>query len=120
MRTQNLSDQTVIAHYEFDINENPELLPMLRLVMRLVAKDYASSLIANTSHDTLILGLQFGTQVAQKQNANKISVDYHPNQVKFLIRYWNNFGKSETFHCTTHEAEGMIDALVIRMGMLAR
>jgi hypothetical protein len=120
MLTQNLSDRSVIAHYEFDIDAHPELLPMLRLVTRLVTKEYASSLTASTSHDSLILGLQLSTQLAAKQNANQISVDYHPNQVKFLVRYWHNFGKSETYHCTTNEAEEMIDALVIRMGMLAR
>jgi hypothetical protein len=54
MRAEHLSDPSVVEHYRELVEEFGEAwLPMLRLVEKLCAKDYAQFFPASTSHDAL-------------------------------------------------------------------
>lgn len=59
MRAENLSDPSVVDHYRELVEEfGKPWAPMLRLVEKLCAKDYAQFFPAGASHDALVIGYE--------------------------------------------------------------
>ena len=104
MNAEQLSDPAVTRHYADVVAIDPEMLPMLQLVQRLCAKQYASHLPVSTSHDVLVLG-----------TGDSITVAYGGRTTLFQVRYCNWRGKHETHSCEASEAERLVDSLVTRL-----
>jgi hypothetical protein len=104
MNAQQLSDSAVTAHYADAVAIDSTMRPMLHLVQRLCAKQYASDLPVSTSHDVLVLG-----------TGDSITVAYRPHVTLFQVRYCNRLGKHETHSCEASEVERLVDSLVTRL-----
>jgi hypothetical protein len=104
MNAQQLSSPAVATHYADAVAINSTMLPMLQLVKRLCAKQYASDLSVSTSHDVLVLG-----------TGDSITVEYWPHRTLFQVRYCNLRGKHETHRCEASEVERLVDSLVTRL-----
>ena len=104
MNAQQLSNPAVTTHYADTVAIDSRMLPMLQLVQRLCAKQYASDLPASTSHDVLVLG-----------TGDSIAVEYWPHVTLFQVRYCSRSGKHETHSCEAFEVEPLVDSLVTRL-----
>jgi len=105
MRAEFLSDPLVVNHYRELVEEFGEFwAPMLRLVEKLSAKDYAEFFPAGTSHDALVIGAE----------NDAITIEGGDRSVR--IRFWENGArKVETHVCEYFEAEKLVDALALRL-----
>jgi hypothetical protein len=105
MRAEHLSDPSVVEHYRELVEEFGEAwLPMLRLVEKLCAKDYAQFFPASTSHDALVIGADY----------DMITLNGGDRSVR--IDFWERgSGKIEKHVCEYFEAEKLVDTLVLRL-----
>jgi hypothetical protein len=105
-----LADPALRRHYR-DAAPAPSspMAPMLRLVERLAAREYAALIPAATSHDILVLG---------GPGQDHVSVEYWPDLRLFRVQYWaHSSARPESHRCEAEEAERLIDSLVVRLGM---
>ena len=105
MRAEHLSDPTVADHYRELVEEfGEEWLPMLRLVEKLCAKNYAQFFPASTSIDMLVIG----------DENDAITIANMNRSVR--IRFWENGTRNvENHNCEYFEAEKLVDALALRL-----
>ena len=105
MRAEHLSDPSVVNHYRELVREFGESwAPMLRLIEKLCAKDYAEFFPAGASHDALVIGPE----------NDAITIEGGNRSVR--IRFWEKGArKVETHICEYFEAEKLVDALALRL-----
>lgn len=104
MNAQQLSNPAVAAHYADAVAIDSKMLPMLQLVQRLSAKQYAGQVPVSTSHDALVLG-----------TGDSVTVEYWPRMTLFQVRYHNRLGRHETHRCEAFEVDRLVDSLVTRL-----
>lgn len=112
MKTESLSDSSVVEFYYRIVDEGDvDMFPMLRLVERLITKEYANFFTASTSHYTLCIG-------GRTQDHDTLTVVYWPHVLKFQIRYWSNSDRTcQTHQVHAQDAETLIDSLALRLSM---
>lgn len=82
--------------------------PMLALVERLTRKEYAVSVPASTSLDTLIVTWP-GAEIA--------SVGFDPQMRCFRVEYWARSSKVIRHKCGLEGAETLFDCFVLRLSL---
>lgn len=102
-----LSSPELVSHYRGLVAESgDDYQLMARLVENLSRKEYASSISAATSHDSLVI----------KAGRDMVSID--GGAKSFHIRYWDHStNKVENHNCEYFEAEKLIDSLILRLSL---